>query len=111
MTHILVAISARNKQSASTLNSTTPRSSFRFFFNTMQRCLQIAEIVDTIVRRVDQGLVNVALTSHLFYEPAMDVVWRELNGIEPLVRLLPETVLDENDGGPLVCVTFHMAIL
>ncbi|EKM58448.1 uncharacterized protein PHACADRAFT_207269 [Phanerochaete carnosa HHB-10118-sp] len=68
----------------------------------MHRCFQIPEIADNIVYYVNAGFINVALVSRSFYEPAMNAVWRKLDGIEPLVRLLPESLLEENDGDLLV---------
>lgn len=36
-----------------------------------------------------RDLVSVALACRAFYEPAMDVVWRDLPGMGPLIKCLP----------------------
>ena len=64
----------------------------------MHRCLRIAEITDHIVSYIDVDLIKVSLVSHAFYSPAMNKIWRELKGIEPLVRLLPGHLLQDDSG-------------
>ncbi|KAJ3933410.1 MAG: hypothetical protein NXY57DRAFT_19552 [Lentinula lateritia] len=39
-----------------------------------------------------KGLLSLGLSSKTFLEPALDVLWRTLNRVEPLLSVLPETV-------------------
>jgi len=41
-------------------------------------------------------LLYASLTCRAFFEPAMDVMWRELNSIMPILRIIPSL---ERDGG------------
>lgn len=56
------------------------------------------EVVEKIAYDVDKGLLNVSLVCQAFYHPAMDALWKNMGGIEPLVRCLPEGVLGDTDG-------------
>ncbi|KAF9069180.1 hypothetical protein BDP27DRAFT_1421158 [Rhodocollybia butyracea] len=52
-----------------------------------------AEVTDDSVHSVPKDLLSLGLTSRIFLEPAMDVMWRRINSIEPLLSVLPETTL------------------
>ncbi|KAI0045274.1 hypothetical protein FA95DRAFT_135586 [Auriscalpium vulgare] len=66
----------------------------------MHRCLQISEILHEVVEylaadsRHKGTLANLACTSKLFLEPALDALWRDLDDLYPLVDCFPEDVLD-----------------
>ena len=74
----------------------------------MHRCLYIHEVLENIVSLSEGGLPNLGLACRAFYEPAMDLLWRDMNGIEPLVRCLPEAVLSVKDN--LLASTFHTKV-
>ena len=59
-----------------------------------RRC--VVELVENIARNVDVGQLNMALVCKAFYEPAMDALWRKMDGLEPLLRCLPHHVLEED---------------
>ena len=59
----------------------------------MHRCLSAAELVDRIARNMDSDRLNMALACKTFYEPAMNALWRKMDGVEPLVRCLPPRLL------------------
>ena len=68
----------------------------------MHRCLYIQEIVRNVASySADQDVLPMALTCRTFHEPAMDFVWKELTGLGPLIRCLPEKLwtveLDEDN--------------
>lgn len=59
----------------------------------MHRCLHILEILEGIFDNVGNTatrstLFNIALTCRVFYEPAIDVLWRSLPDLMPLANLL-----------------------
>ena len=69
---------------------------------TMHRCLQVPEIVTHFAEHLltddrcrKQWLVCMALTCRTFYEPAMDILWRELGDFSPLLRCFPDDVMKE----------------
>ncbi|KAJ4478946.1 hypothetical protein J3R30DRAFT_3701899 [Lentinula aciculospora] len=39
-----------------------------------------------------KGLLSLCLTSKVFLEPALNVLWRTLSSVEPLLSVLPETI-------------------
>ncbi|KIP06819.1 hypothetical protein PHLGIDRAFT_446216 [Phlebiopsis gigantea 11061_1 CR5-6] len=59
----------------------------------MHRCLHILEILEGIFDNVGNTatrttLFNIALTCRVFYEPAIDVLWRSLPDLMPLANLI-----------------------
>ena len=62
----------------------------------MHHALEIQEILSNIFdhrlspyRRVTADLAALARTCRAFKEPALDLLWRELNDLSPLVLCLP----------------------
>lgn len=71
----------------------------------MHLCLSIAELVEAIAQNIEQNtdLVTMALICRAFYEPAMNMLWKELDGLEPIFCCLPESVYGYNgDSGTRV---------
>lgn len=64
----------------------------------MHRCLYVREIVERIVNDILESnyawryetLADLAVVCKAFYEPSMNAFWRDLDGLGPLVRCLPE---------------------
>ncbi|KAG6370631.1 hypothetical protein JVT61DRAFT_11259 [Boletus reticuloceps] len=59
----------------------------------MHRALEIQEILLNIFeweRRDTSTLASLARTCHVFKEPALDLLWRELRNLSPLARCLPD---------------------
>ncbi|KAG1800204.1 uncharacterized protein HD556DRAFT_1020010 [Suillus plorans] len=48
--------------------------------------------------RTRKTLLALALTCKLFSEPALNLLWRHLGGIEPLIRCLPQSLWKQNRG-------------
>ena len=68
----------------------------------MHTCLQVADIVEHFVEhlcvegRYRKGwLIHMALTCRTFYEPAMDILWRELDDFLLLLKCFPDDVMEE----------------
>ncbi|KAJ3996158.1 hypothetical protein F5050DRAFT_168317 [Lentinula boryana] len=40
-----------------------------------------------------KGLLSLALTSKAFLEPALNVLWRQITSVEPLLSVLPDTMI------------------
>lgn len=63
----------------------------------MHPCLHIDELLESIAAEVSSGgtreLVAMALTCQVFYEPAMNRLWRDLPGLVPLISCLPRARL------------------
>ncbi|GJE84044.1 hypothetical protein PsYK624_001190 [Phanerochaete sordida] len=59
----------------------------------MHPCLQISELQVHIFEycKVDglRALAALARTCRAFYEPALDILWRELDNVSPLIKCLP----------------------
>ncbi|KAF9465369.1 hypothetical protein BDZ94DRAFT_1320423 [Collybia nuda] len=64
----------------------------------MHRCLLIPEIVRLICSEVDRSFVGaerrrtvkaLAQTCRLFQEPALDILWRKLDSLTPLIKCIP----------------------
>ncbi|KDR85821.1 hypothetical protein GALMADRAFT_150210, partial [Galerina marginata CBS 339.88] len=47
--------------------------------------------------RTQQDLVNTALTCKAFVSPALNILWRSMDSIAPLFKILPTLVLVRND--------------
>ncbi|KAJ7758090.1 hypothetical protein DFH07DRAFT_454733 [Mycena maculata] len=71
----------------------------------MHRCLLVSEIFSlitdfsldgTLHRKT--GVYRLALTCKAFSEPALDALWREIDGVLDLIHLLPEYVWDTDEG-------------
>ncbi|KAG2143795.1 uncharacterized protein EDB93DRAFT_1251848 [Suillus bovinus] len=63
----------------------------------MHKCLQIAELFDVVCKRVlatgHQGsLAALCRTCRLFHEPALDVLYRSLESLHPLLFCIPTIV-------------------
>ena len=65
----------------------------------MHRCLRIQEIIHEISESISEtpffrcpklGLARLARTCKTFYEPAMDVLWRDIQDIEVLLKCFPD---------------------
>ncbi|KAF9065968.1 hypothetical protein BDP27DRAFT_1450002 [Rhodocollybia butyracea] len=52
-----------------------------------------AEITDTYGIPVPKDLLSLGLASRIFLDPVLDVMWKDINGIERLLSVLPETTL------------------
>ena len=65
----------------------------------MHRCLYISEILQEIFEYSATEslapLVHLAGTCRLFYEPALDILWRELDDFGPLIKCMPENTWTE----------------
>jgi hypothetical protein len=59
----------------------------------MHHCLQIAEIssliMDFMVEDGNREVLALLRTSTMFYEPALDILWSDLDTMAPLVMCLP----------------------
>ncbi|KAG6810990.1 hypothetical protein H0H92_009530 [Tricholoma furcatifolium] len=75
----------------------------------MHRCLQIPEILNSIFSQIIDtkptedrwvqfpgsiALVNIALTCRSFKEPALNVLWRSILGLDPILRCLPSDAVN-----------------
>lgn len=70
----------------------------------MHRCLQIQEILHVIIRNLEgssSDLIAAALVCRAFYEHAMDHVWKDLRGLGPLIRCLPDDAYTCEDEYPV----------
>jgi len=62
------------------------------------RTMSISELRWKIFQLIDLGpsgnktLLALALTCESFTGPALDLLWRELDGLDPLIRCLPPTL-------------------
>ena len=68
----------------------------------MHAALQITEISEVIYKFLDRPtLARLARTCRAFEEPALDALWKVVDGIEPVARLLPDSmwVLKNADPG------------
>lgn len=56
----------------------------------MHRCLELEEILRNIADQSDRtGTVAMARTCRAFYNSIIDLVWRDLPGLSPLILCLP----------------------
>ncbi|KAG1751466.1 uncharacterized protein EDB91DRAFT_609358 [Suillus paluster] len=66
---------------------------------TMHRALGILDVIHTISSHTAHGsLPALASTSHAFKRPALEVLWRDLQSVEPLVRCLPSDLFGVDQG-------------
>ncbi|KAG2337702.1 hypothetical protein BDR05DRAFT_760690 [Suillus weaverae] len=74
------------------------------FLPASTRCIMIAElqwiIFDLVAPPNMPTLLALALTCKSFTEPALDLLWRHLGGLDPLIRCLPQS-LWKQDGKKL----------
>ncbi|KAJ6598556.1 hypothetical protein B0H10DRAFT_2196717 [Mycena sp. CBHHK59/15] len=66
----------------------------------------LAEILAHLTSDADtpfarRALLNTALSTQAFYEPAMRILWRHIDGLIPLLRLLPTFTFAHTDLGPV----------
>lgn len=66
----------------------------------MHTCLQVEDIVHEIIKvfsdaRDRRSITTVARTCKAFHEPAMDALWRKLDGLGPLLECMPGDLLCE----------------
>jgi hypothetical protein len=68
----------------------------------MHRCLGVLDILHNIFDYVDadkwcrtRWILALALTCRAFEDSALDVLWRSLPNLVPLVRCLPASALEE----------------
>ncbi|KAF5311578.1 hypothetical protein D9611_009526 [Ephemerocybe angulata] len=65
----------------------------------MHHCLQLPEITHTIFQYLDDNeLFQTCLTCHDFNEVALNVLWKELTSLTPLLHALP-SIFSEPTGG------------
>ena len=75
----------------------------------MHHALQIQEILQNIFdycRRVHGATTDLpalARTCRTFKEPALDVLWEQLDDVSPIARCLPGTSHEENKVGVFKC--------
>ncbi|KAF9069176.1 hypothetical protein BDP27DRAFT_1421156 [Rhodocollybia butyracea] len=50
-----------------------------------------AEITDDCIHSAPPDLLSLGLSSRIFLEPALDVMWKKISSMEPLLSVLPET--------------------
>ncbi|KAJ7165914.1 hypothetical protein C8R46DRAFT_1096574 [Mycena filopes] len=62
-----------------------------------RRALQINEIVRMICEESYRP-TNLATTTKIFSDAALDVIWRDLGSLIPLVKCMPETVWEKKPG-------------
>ncbi|KAG1771064.1 hypothetical protein EV702DRAFT_1011307 [Suillus placidus] len=73
----------------------------------MHRCLHLEEILQEIFKTADyRSLTVLARTCRLFYEPALNVIYSDLPGLQPLIERLPHDLWSTSSGelvirGPL----------
>ncbi|KAF8550850.1 hypothetical protein OG21DRAFT_1499526 [Imleria badia] len=66
----------------------------------MHAALQITEISEVVCNLLDQPtLARLARTCRAFEDPALDALWKVMQGLEPLARLLPDSmwILEDAD--------------
>ncbi|KAI0812295.1 hypothetical protein BC629DRAFT_1436394 [Irpex lacteus] len=66
----------------------------------MHTCLQVEDIVHEIIKvfsdaRDRRSITTVARTCKAFHEPAMDALWRKMDGLGPLLECMPGDLLCE----------------
>ena len=67
--------------------------------HTMHACLYLEEILQQIFDQADyKSLTILATTCRLFYEPALNVIYSDLPGIEPLIKRLPQDLWSTSSG-------------
>lgn len=65
----------------------------------MHACLYLEEILQEIFNQADyRSLVILARTCRFFYEPALNAIYSDLQGIEPLIRCLPQDLWSMSSG-------------
>ncbi|KAJ7721340.1 hypothetical protein DFH07DRAFT_932835 [Mycena maculata] len=82
------------------------------------RALQIPEIVHMICLEADAKLAylrqhtlpSLARTSRIFSGSALDLIWRELESLVPLIKCMPETLWEERTegSGPRTAKCIHL---
>ncbi|KAG1890171.1 hypothetical protein F4604DRAFT_1643764 [Suillus subluteus] len=66
----------------------------------MHPALQILEVIDIISSHTEHGsLPALASTCRTFKNPALNVLWRNLQSVEPLVKCLPSDLFGIDDEG------------
>ncbi|KAG1816156.1 uncharacterized protein BJ212DRAFT_1272018 [Suillus subaureus] len=74
----------------------------------MHPALQILEVIDIISSHTEhRSLPALASTCRAFESPALNVLWRDLQSVEPLVKCLPSDLFGI-DRECLVCHSYHM---
>ncbi|KAI6044263.1 hypothetical protein EDC04DRAFT_2890056 [Pisolithus marmoratus] len=72
----------------------------------MHNCLLIVDLLREILLFLDPpSLCSVARTCRVFYEPATEIIWRELKGFPPILRLSPNNPESNEHGEPPHVVT------
>ena len=65
----------------------------------MHACLHLEEILHEIFNQADyRSLTILARTCRLFYDPALNVIYSDLPGLEPLIERLPQDLWSANFG-------------
>lgn len=67
-------------------------------------CLLVNEIVSEIIFHLlsdgyERSIVNLGITCKALYEPAMDILWEDIDTLEPLLMCFPRGVwkIDDDD--------------
>ncbi|KAG0697940.1 hypothetical protein DFH29DRAFT_127128 [Suillus ampliporus] len=69
----------------------------------MHPCLRLEEILQEIFRDADyMSLTVLARTCRSFYEPAINVIYSDLPGLEPLIKRLPQDLWSVNSGALVI---------
>ncbi|TFK75511.1 hypothetical protein BDN72DRAFT_441648 [Pluteus cervinus] len=55
-------------------------------------------------------LYNAALISRCFVHPALELLWRTIDSMMPLIKLLPESLLSQDNGQYMVIFTHNHGI-
>jgi hypothetical protein len=73
----------------------------------MHPALRILEVIDNISLHVGNGsLPALASTCRAFENPALNVLWRNLESVEPIVKCLPSELFSYNRRKYPVCPSF-----
>lgn len=80
----------------------------------MHNCLYISEILQLIFQYASESskspLVALACTCRLFSEPALDLLWREIDNVSPLIKCMPSHTWIEEvsqfDAAPSLILSF-----
>jgi hypothetical protein len=63
----------------------------------MHPALRILEVIDAISSHVgNESLPALASTCRAFESPALNVLWRKLESVEPIVKCLPSELFGTN---------------
>lgn len=77
----------------------------------MHRCLEVEDVVYLILmqccgQRDRKSVTRLARTCRAFYEPAMDVIWRKLDSLGPLLECMPKTLICDKYVPSLIAASY-----